>query len=129
MVETPRPLIWMGDAKKQLLAFPDIVRREMGFALYLAQRGDRHPHVKPLKGHKEFAGGAVVEVVEDFDGDTFRTVYTARFGSEVYVLHAFQKKSKRGIATPQRDIDLIVRRLKDARALHERQSRGERGPR
>lgn len=127
MPEKPRSLTWLGDAKKQLLSFPEPVRRALGFALYLAQCGDRHPHAKALKGHKEFAGGAIVEVVEDFDGDTFRTVYTARLGPDVFVLHAFQKKSKRGIATPRQDIELIVRRLKDARALHERQSRGERG--
>ncbi len=129
MAGTPRRLTWMGDAKKQLLAFPEAVRREMGYALHLAQCGDKHPHATPLKGRKDFAGGAVVEVVEDFDGDTYRTVYTAKLGNEVYVLHAFQKKSRHGIATPRQDIDLVVRRLKDARTLQARQAQYQGGAR
>ncbi|MDH3914333.1 MAG: type II toxin-antitoxin system RelE/ParE family toxin [Rhodospirillales bacterium] len=83
----------------------------MGFALYRAQIGKRHPIAKTMKG---FAGGGVVELVERHDGDAYRTVYTVKFAEEVYVLHAFQKRSKKGIATPKSDIDLIRRRLKAA---------------
>lgn len=93
----------------------------MGFALYLAQTGEKHMAVKPLKG---FGGAGVLEVVEDHDGDTFRAVYTVKFSSAVYVLHAFQKKSKSGIKTPQTDIDLIRQRLKLAELMH-KQGKGE----
>jgi phage-related protein len=88
----------------------------VGFALYRAQLGKKHPDAKPLKG---FKGASVVEVVEDFDGDTYRTVYTVQFEEILYVLHAFQKKSKRGIATPKQDIDLIESRLKRAQEHYE----------
>ena len=84
----------------------------VGYALYLAQCGDKHPATKPLKG---FKGAGVLEVVEDFDGDTYRAVYTVKFAGVIYVLHAFQKKSKQGIATPKQDIDLIEARLKRAK--------------
>lgn len=93
----------------------------MGFALYLAQTGEKHLAAKPLKG---FGGAGVLEVVEDHDGDTFRAVYTVKFASAVYVLHAFQKKSKSGIKTPQTDIDLIKQRLKFAEQMH-KQGKGE----
>ncbi|NJM46683.1 MAG: type II toxin-antitoxin system RelE/ParE family toxin [Alkalinema sp. RU_4_3] len=88
----------------------------VGFALYRAQLGKKHPDAKPLKG---FKGASVVEVVEDFDGDTYRTVYTVQFEEILYVLHAFQKKSKRGIVTPKQDIDLIESRLKRAQDHYE----------
>ena len=88
----------------------------MGFALYRAQLGKKHPNAKPLKG---FKGSGVLEIVENFDGDTYRAVYTVKFAERVYVLHTFQKKSKRGIATPKQDIDLIEARLKRARAHYE----------
>lgn len=93
---------------KDLCGFPEDVRQVMGYALYLAQTGVKHGSAKPLRG---FGGAGVLEVVEDHDGDTYRTVYTVRFADSVYVLHAFQKKSKRGIATPKHDIDLIRDRL------------------
>ncbi|EDX83317.1 Phage family protein [Synechococcus sp. PCC 7335] len=83
----------------------------MGFALYRAQQGKKHPDVKPLKG---FRGSSVLEIVESFDGNAYRAIYTVKFEGIVYVLHAFQKKSKRGIATPQQDIELVKRRLKRA---------------
>jgi phage-related protein len=91
------------------------VRRCFGFALYLAQGGGKHPDAKPLSG---FQGAGVPEVVEDHDGDTFRAVYTVRFADALYVLHVFQKNSKRGIATPAKDIELIKSRLKLAEELH-----------
>jgi phage-related protein len=87
----------------------------------VAQTGQHPPSAKPLKG----LGGGTVELVEDFDGDTYRAVYTVRFSEAVYVLHAFKKKSKRGIKTPQRDIDLIVRRLKDAERDHDQRFKKE----
>jgi len=92
----------------------------MGIALYAAQLGDTDPAAKPLKG---FGGASVVEVVSDFQRDTWRTVYTVRYAEAVYVLHAFQKKSRHGITTPQRELDLIKRRLAEAGRLHkERQN-------
>lgn len=83
----------------------------MGYALDFAQQGKKHPDAKPLKG---FAGAGGLEIVDDYDGNTYRAVYTVRFAGAVYVLHCFQKKSKRGVATPKQDIDLIERRLKRA---------------
>jgi phage-related protein len=97
----------------------------MGYALYLAQLGDKHLDAKPLKG---FAGAGVLEIVADHDGDAFRAVYTVRFAGAVYALHAFQKKSTRGIATPKREIERIRQRLRQAQAHYEgwrRQQRGE----
>lgn len=90
---------------------PNDVKEVMGFAIFSAQSGEKHPAAKPLKG---FGGAGVLEVVEDFDGDTYRAVYTVKFAGVVYVLHAFQKKSKRGSATPRHDIDLIKQRLRTA---------------
>ena len=87
----------------------------MGYALHLAQHGRQHPSTKPLKS---FGGAGIVEIIDDYQGDTFRTVYTVRFTEAVYVLHAFQKKSKQGKATPQIDIDLIRTRLKAAEEHH-----------
>ncbi len=114
----PKRLDWIGDSKEQFCEFPEWVTREMGYALYLAQVGDKSPDAKPLKG---FGGAGVLEVVENFDGDTYRAVYTVRFSGIVYVLHAFQKKSKRGVKTPQHEVDLIHARLK--RAQEDYQSR------
>jgi phage-related protein len=115
----PRPLRWIGSAKKDLLAMPDEVQQTFGFALYHAQIGSLHPDAKPLKG---FGSAGIVEIVEDWRGDSFRAVYTVRFAQTVYVLHCFQKKSKKGIETSKADMDLIHERLKQA----EMQARGER---
>lgn len=104
-------LIWIGSSRRDLKAFPDEVKDGMGYALYQAQVGQKAATAKPLRG---FGGAGVLEVVEDHQGDTYRTVYTVNFSNLVYVLHAFQKKSKKGIATPQSDLDLINRRLKAA---------------
>jgi len=95
---------------------PDEVQQAFGFALYNAQIGLIHPDAKPLKG---FGSAGVLEVVEDWRGDTYRAVYTVRFASAIYVLHCFQKKSKRGIQTPKREIDLIRERLREAEAQAE----------
>ena len=105
------PLNWVGSAKKDLLAFPQSVIGAMGYALGVAQLGGKHPHAKPWKGE----GGGVFEIVEDFSGDTYRAVYTVRFADVIYVLHAFQKKSPKGIATATKDVALIKARLKQAR--------------
>jgi phage-related protein len=120
-----KDLVWIASSRKDLRAFPDDVRRVMGFALYLAQSGEKHPDAKPLRG---FHGTGVLEVVDDFDGDTFRTVYTIRLADVVYVLHAFQKKSKRGVATPRHEIDLVRERYEMARRHHAlRQGSQQRG--
>ncbi|MBD2388200.1 type II toxin-antitoxin system RelE/ParE family toxin [Cylindrospermum sp. FACHB-282] len=103
---------WVGSSLEDLREFPGEVQQVMGYALYVAQCGEKHPSAKPLKG---FKGAGVLEVVEDFDGNTYRSVYTVKLAGVVYVLHAFQKKSKRGIATPKQDIELIEARLKRAR--------------
>src|SRR5437764_12066422 len=109
--QRPKPLIWIGRTKKDLKTFPEDVQDVFGYALHLAQMGSKHPAAKPLKG---FGGGGVLEIVEDDDGSTYRAVYTVRFTGVVYVLHAFQKKSKSGIKTPAEEIDKVRRRLRDA---------------
>jgi phage-related protein len=112
---TPKPLFWIGSSLKDLKAFPSGVRHSAGFALWQAQRGGKHANAKVLKG---FGGAGVLEVVEDDDGSTFRVVYTVKFANAVYVLHAFQKKSKSGIKTPQAEIEVVRRRLKAAEEDH-----------
>jgi phage-related protein len=108
-----KPLFWVGSSKKELLALPGEVVHVFGYALYLAQIGGKHEQAKPLKG---FGSASVLEVVEDWQGSTFRAVYTVRFASGIFVLHVFQKKAKKGIATPKTDLDLIRERLKAAEA-------------
>jgi phage-related protein len=108
----PRKSIrWMGSSLEDLRAFPKDVRVVIGAALNTAQLGGKHLAARPLKG---FHGAGVLEIVDDFDGDTYRAVYTIRFAQFVYVLHAFQKKSKKGIATPKSDLDLMKQRLRNA---------------
>ena len=115
MIELPdtKPLEWMGNARRVVMGFPKRVRQVVGQALYAAQLGDKHQDAKPLKG---FGGASVVEIVSDYDGDTFRAVYTVKFKGVVYTLHAFQKKSKKSIQTPKQELDIIKQRLKDAEA-------------
>jgi phage-related protein len=110
-----KPLFFVASARDDLRAFPEAVKDATGFALYLAQIGDRHPHARPLQG---FGGAGVLEIVENHDGDTFRTVYTVKLQHAVYVLHAFQKKSRRGIETPRQEIRLVMDRLRRAEAHH-----------
>jgi phage-related protein len=107
----PKPLEWIGSSKKDLKALPDEVIDVFGYALHLAQTGGRHAQAKPLQG---FGSAGVIEVAEDWRGNTFRAVYTVRFEDRVYVLHVFQKKSKSGITTPKPDMVLIRDRLKVA---------------
>lgn len=106
---------WVGRSREDLRAFPEEVQSGIGFALYLAQLGRKALAAKPLK---HFGGAGVLEIVEDFDGDTYRCVYTVKFASAVYVLHAFQKKSKHGISTPKAEMDLVNARLKLAQQDH-----------
>ncbi|MEX1993780.1 MAG: type II toxin-antitoxin system RelE/ParE family toxin [Steroidobacteraceae bacterium] len=106
---TAKRLEWIGSSKKDLLALPEEVVDVFGYALYLAQVGQRHEQAKPLRG---FGSAGILEVVEDRRGDAFRAVYTVRYAARVFVLHVFQKKSKSGIATPKADLDLIRSRLK-----------------
>jgi phage-related protein len=112
----PKPVRWVGSSKEDLSAFPDEVRRRVGRALWDAQTRLKAPFAKPLKG---FGGAGVLEVVDDFDGNAYRSVYTVRFAGVVYVLHAFQKKSTRGISTPKSVLELIARRLARAKEDYE----------
>jgi len=109
-----KPLHWVGSSKRDLVSLPEPVVDLFGFALYLAQDGKKHEQAKPLRG---FGSAGVLEVVEDWDRSTYRAVYTVHFESAVFVLHVFQKKSKRGAATPKADIDLIRERLKAAEQI------------
>lgn len=110
-----KPLHWVASAKKDYQAFPLDVQADMGYALSLAQLGAKHPNAKLWKGE----GPGILEIVEDHRGDTYRAVYTVRFPGVVYVVHAFQKKSKSGIKTPQEDVKLISERLKRAQQDYE----------
>ena len=112
---TAKPVVWIGSSKEDLRKLPASVQDVFGYALFLAQTGKRHPHAKPLKG---FGGASVLEVVEDYRNDTYRAVYTVKFAEAVYVLHVFQKKSKRGISTPKQELELIADRLKRALEFH-----------
>jgi phage-related protein len=109
-----KPLVWVASAKKDLLSLPPDVVDTFGYALHLAQTGKKHEQAKPLQG---FGSAGVLEVVEDWRGNTYRAVYTVRFAAAVFVLHVFQKKSTRGIATPKQDLDLIKDRLKLAEQI------------
>jgi phage-related protein len=108
-----KPMRWVGRSREDLREFPHDARRDIGYALSFAQRGQKHSSAKPLKG---FKGAGVLEIVEDHRGEAYRAVYTVRFAEFVYVLHAFMKKSKSGIKTPQHEIELVQRRLKAAEA-------------
>jgi len=108
MGDALKPVRWVGSSRKDLRAFPSPVRRHIGQALYAAQCGEEYPSVKPLKG---FGGRSVLEIVALHEAGSFRAVYTVHFQHAIYVLHAFQKKSRKGIATPRKEIDLIRQRF------------------
>jgi phage-related protein len=110
---TIRTVRWVGDSRERLQEFPAQVRKDIGHALYLVQTGQTPPSAKPLRGMES----GVFEIVDDYDTDTYRAVYTVKVGRSLYILHAFMKKSKRGIRTPKREIDLIRRRLRRAREM------------
>ena len=116
MVDRPplTPVEWIGSARDDLRAFPEAVQDEIGYALYIAQRGEHPLQAKRLKGEL----GGLIELVEDYDGNTYRAVYTLKLRGAIYVLHAFQKRSTRGIATPRREIELIKARYTRAREHH-----------
>jgi len=109
--------VWVGSSRDDLKEFPAEVRHEIGFALYRAQEGYKHQSAKSLQG---FGGAGVLEIVDDYDGDTYRAVYTVKFSSAIYVVHAFQKKSKRRGRTTKHDIALIRSRLRWAEELEAR---------
>lgn len=119
---TPKPVRWIGSSRDDLKSFPKDVQRSVGVALWAAQLGSKAPYAKPLKG---FSGAGVLEIVDDFDGDAYRAVYTVRFAQVIYVLHAFQKKSKRGIATPRAELDRVTERLKRAKKVYEQWQENE----
>ena len=121
-METPRALVWVGRTKDDLKSFPQPVQRAMGFALYRAQQGRMATTARPLRG---FGGAGVLEIVADYEGDTYRTVYTVRLATAVYVLHVFQKKSTRGIATPRRELELVRQRLRQAETIDAERRRRE----
>ncbi len=110
-----RPLVWMGDSRQNIREFPEKVRISIGYALQLVQAGETPLEAKPFKG----VGTGVYEIIKRYDTDTYRAVYAVKIGERIYVLHAFQKKSKKGIKTPQSDVDLIKQRYKDAVAREE----------
>ena len=110
-----KPVVWMGDSRRQVRGFPTEVRKDIGAALYDAQRGDTPDAAKPFKG----VGRGVFEIITRFDTDTYRTIYAVQIGGRVYILHAFQKKSPRGRKTAKQDIELIKRRYGQAQAMEE----------
>jgi phage-related protein len=112
-----KPVVWIGPTKDTLSAFPRAAKEDIGHALYVAQQGGKHPAAKPLKG---FGGAGVLEIVEDFDGDTYRAIYTVEFEEAIYVLDVYQKKSASGIATPKPVRERIARRHAVAQREHRR---------
>jgi len=114
-----KDIVWLGNTKQTISEMPVEAKREIGFALRASQRGGKHLSAKPLTGEKSFKGAAVLEIVTDEDGDTYRAVYTVRFSGVVYILHAFKKKSKTGIKTPIKETRLIKARLAEAERHYE----------
>lgn len=124
-IKTLKPVKWVGSSRKDMRVMPEEVQDAFGFALYLAQAGDKHVDAKPLKG---FTGAGVLEIIENFSSDTYRTVYTVRFSDAIYVLHVFQKKSKKGMATPKEEIEMVKSRLRIVEEFQQ-QKRSERNGR
>ena len=112
--EKLKPVVWIRSSKEDLKKFPETAQSHIGFGLQVAQRGGKHTDAKPMRG---FGGASVMEIVEDYAGDTYRVVYTVKFVAAIYVLHAFKKKSKTGTATPKHELSLIEERLKRAEEL------------
>jgi len=119
-----KPVIWIESSRSDLASFPDEVKDAMGYALYLTQKGGKHLDAKPLRG---FGSAGILEIVENHAGDTYRVVYTVRMAGCVYVLHAFQKKSKRGIRTAKSEMDLVRARLRRAEEEHAKWLMGQKG--
>lgn len=120
-MDTDKELLWIGSSKNDLSAFPDDVKLVMGFALRIAQQGGKHQRAKALQGQ---GSAGVLEIVDDYDGDTYRAVYTISFPGYVYALHAFQKKSTRGKETNKTDLRMIERRLRGAMQDYEKRIKG-----
>lgn len=114
-----KEVIWMGDSLKSLKGFSEEVQKAIGYALHFAQKGEMHQSAKPLKGF----GSGIFEIVDDDKSGTYRSVYAVQIDENLYVLHTFQKKSKSGIATPQKELNLIYQRLKMARELSKSKSK------
>lgn len=112
-----KKIIWIGSSYEDLKDFPQPVRNAVGYALFFAQTGKKHPHTKVLSG---MGNASVVEIRENDGSGTYRLIYTVEIEEYVFVLHAFQKKSKSGIATPKQELDMIKNRLKEAKALHKK---------
>ena len=110
---TPRNVRWVGDSRERLRNFPEPVQKDIGHALYRVQIGNTPLSAKPMRGIES----GVFELVDDFDTNTYRVVYTVNIGPSIYILHCFQKKSKRGVSTPKKEIDLIKRRLRRAKEV------------
>ena len=108
-----KPMVWVGDARKQVRSFPPEVRKDIGAALFDVQKGVKPPQAKPFKG----VASGVLEIVSRFETNAYRTVYAVQIGKRVYVLHAFQKKAPRGRKTAKLDVEMIIRRYKEARAI------------
>jgi phage-related protein len=119
-IQTPvlRPLVWMGNSKRNLQAFPGGAQKMIGDELQLIQFGGMPKDIKPFKG----VGSGVLEIALRFDGNAYRTVVAVQLGKKIYVLHAYQKKSKKGIATPKQDVDLVKQRYAEAKELAENES-------
>ncbi len=115
MSDNKKSLVWVASSRRDIRALPKIVQRTFGIALFAAQKGEMPPIAKPLKG---FGGAGVLELIEDDRAGTYRAAYTVRFGTAIYVLHVFQKKSKQGIGTPAHEMNLTKERLKRAEEIH-----------
>ena len=118
-----KPITWLGNSLYRLRGFPEEVKDDIGTALMWAQMGDKHTTAKPLRGI--VTGARILEIVEDYHGDTFRAVYTVRFAETIYVLHCFQKKSKKGNETPRPDVKLIEQRFEEAKRLEKERATKE----
>ena len=105
-----KPLVWLGDSLKNIQEFPEPVKKDVGDSLQVVQWGGMPSNAKPLKG----IGSGIYEIIQRYDTNTYRAVYALKIGERVYVLHAFQKKSKTGIKTSQQDIDIIRKRYREA---------------
>jgi len=105
-----RQIVWMGSSLKDVKKFPETVKDEIGYILYLVQNGEYHRNIKPLIG----LSGGIMEIISDYDKDTYRAVFTAKLGNDIYVLHTFMKKSKKGSKIPNEDLEVINQRFKRA---------------
>lgn len=108
-----RPVIWLGNTKKNLLAFPEDVVQKIGYKIQLIQSGNIPTDTKPFRG----VGSGVFEIAIKHDKEAYRCVQALQLGNKIYILHVFQKKSKKGIETAKQDVDLIKQRYREAREL------------